>query len=248
MRLQKIIAMAGITSRRKAEELIRSGKVTVNGAVVKELGYQAEPEVDHIKVEGQLINRRPPRVYLMLNKPRGCVTTVSDEKGRPTVMDLLGRVKGRVFPVGRLDYDVEGLLLLTNDGELAEAIAHPSHGVTKTYRVKVKGKPGEEALRKMSQGIKLKDGHRPRARVRVKKTLKRNCWLEIKVREGKKHMVKNLCREAGFSPLRVVRTGIASLDLEGLPSGKYRHLTQEEIIDLKKTAGILGAGDKGRRN
>ena len=238
VRLQKIISMWGITSRRGAEKLIRSGQVTVNGAVVKDLGFQADPQADHIRVKGKLLKKLPPKIYVLLNKPRGYVTTLSDEKSRPTVMDLLEKVKGRVYPVGRLDYDVEGLLLLTNDGELANAIAHPRKEIIKTYTVKVKGKPNQTTMRKVSAGIKLKDGSAPHAQVRVIKNLKSNCWLEIKVHEGKKHMVKNLCREVGHPPLKVVRTSIATLKLKGLATGNHRYLTDKEIIDLKKVVGL----------
>ena len=238
MRLQKIISTAGITSRRKAEELIRGGKVTVNGGVVSDPAYQADPDRDHIRVEGKLLRKLPPKIYLLLNKPGGYVTTLSDEKGRPTVMDLVRSVKGRVYPVGRLDYDVEGLLLLTNDGELSNAIAHPKHGVTKTYMVKVKGKPDAVTIRRMASGIKLEDGYVSRAQVRLSKSLEQNSWIEIKVREGKKHMVKNLCRAAGHPPIKVVRTGIAFLNLQGLPPGKHRRLTDAEITRLKKGVGL----------
>lgn len=238
MRLQKIISTAGITSRRKAEELIRSGLVTVNGAVVKDPAFQADTKKDHIKVGGKLLKKLPPKIYLVLNKPRGYATTLSDEKGRPTVMELLKKVKGRVYPVGRLDYDVEGLLLLTNDGEMANAIAHPGKGITKTYVVKVKGKPDKITLQRMANGVRLEDGSAHKAKVRVKKNLKQNCWLQIVVHEGKKHMVKNLCRAIGHPPIKVVRTRIGFLKLQGLPQGEYRHLTHAEITRLKKEVGL----------
>src|SRR3972149_6336567 len=155
VRLQKIIAQAGVASRRAAEELIRAGAVTVNGKIVRELGTKADPQKDHIKVKGRLVQSKEPLTYLMLHKPKGVVTTLSDPQGRPIISDFLRGVKARVFPVGRLDYDSEGLLFLTNDGELAHALTHPRYGVPKTYQVKVKGVLTDEGLAKLQAGVSL---------------------------------------------------------------------------------------------
>ena len=183
-RLQKILSEMGISSRRKAEEIILEGRITVNGKIAT-LGTKADLAKDHIKVDGKLLVRPEPRVYIMLNKPKNVVTSLHDPEGRPTVKDLLKGVKYRVFPVGRLDFDSEGLLLLTNDGDFAQAVLHPSKKISKTYLVKVKGDPEEKRMDKLRSGVRLEEGLTAPARVKKIRTTENNSWLEITIHEGK---------------------------------------------------------------
>ncbi|MEK7851395.1 MAG: pseudouridine synthase [Deltaproteobacteria bacterium] len=233
-RLQKIIAQAGVASRREAERLILEGKVTLNGKVVRELGTKADPDREHIKVNGKLITRPEPKAYLILYKPRGYVTTTSDPEGRPTIMELLDKVKGRVFPVGRLDYDTEGLILCTNDGELAHKLQHPRHEVPKTYFAKVEGVPMPDEITKLRKGIKLEDGMTAPANVKLIRKVEANSWLEIIIHEGRNRQVKRMCEAIGHSVIRLKREGLAFLTLGDLKPGEFRHLTAEEIKKLKE--------------
>ena len=232
-RIQKIIARAGVTSRRKAEELILQGRVTVNGQVVNELGSKADAVRDHIKVDGKLIRPKQPQVYLMLNKPRGYVTTLSDPEGRPMVLNLLKGVKHRVFPVGRLDYDTEGLLLLTNDGDLAHALMHPSYEVPKTYLAKVKGVLTDEEIKKLEKGVPLPDGKTAPCRIKKIRKTHENSWLEVTLHEGKKRQVRRMLESAGHSVLKLKRIRYAFLELAGLLPGQYRYLIPPEVKRLK---------------
>jgi pseudouridine synthase len=235
-RIQKIIARAGVTSRRKAEELILQGRVTVNGKMVTELGSKADAEKDHIKVDGKLILPKQPQVYLMLNKPRGYVTTLSDPEGRPTVLDLLKGVRHRVFPVGRLDYDTEGLLLLTNDGDLAHAMMHPSYEVPKTYLAKVKGFLPDDAIKRLERGVALPDGKTAPSRIKKIRKTQENSWVEVTLREGKKRQVRRMLEGTGHPVLKLKRIRYAFLGLAGLLPGQYRYLTPQEIKRLKSLA------------
>ena len=237
-RLQKIIAAAGIASRRKAEELITSGHVQVNGTVVTELGSKADPEADHIRVNGKLL-RNPGEqrhVYLLLNKPKGYVTTVSDPENRPTVMDLVRGVKGRVYPVGRLDYASEGLLLLTNDGELANRLMKAASHVPKTYVVKVAGTPREDALAKLRAGVSIAtdEGKRVRtgpASVRVVKEAA-NPWYEVTLIEGRNRQIRRMFEAVGHHVEKIKRVRYGPLTLD-LPPGEFRSLTLREVERLK---------------
>jgi 23S rRNA pseudouridine2605 synthase len=246
-RLQKIIAAAGVASRRKAEELITSGRVQVNGQMVTELGTKADAEQDHIRVDGKLL-RGPERYsYIVLNKPKGYVTTVSDPEKRPTVMDLVRSVRGRVYPVGRLDWASEGLLLLTNDGELANALMKASSNVPKTYVVKVAGQPEESKLEKLRRGVSIaeKGGRRVRtAPARIKLIREGdNPWLEVTIVEGRNRQVRKMFEEVGHhvEKIRRVQYGPLSLDV---PPGEFRSLSLEEVAKLKKAA----AGPKPARS
>jgi len=239
-RLQKIIAAAGVASRRKAEELITSGRVQVNGKMVTELGTKADPEQDHIRVDGKLL-RGPERYsYIVLNKPKGYVTTVSDPEKRPTVMDLVRSVKGRVYPVGRLDWASEGLLLLTNDGELANALMKASSGVSKTYVVKVAGQPEETKLEKLRRGVSIaeKGGRRVRTAPAKIKLIREgdNPWFEVTIVEGRNRQIRKMFEEVGHhvEKIRRVQYGPLSLDV---PPGEFRSLSLEEVAKLKKAAG-----------
>ncbi len=252
VRLHKVIADSGLTSRRQAEGLMAQGRVTVNGAVVVELGTKVDPAKDHIKVDGRHLKAAPPYVYVMLNKPKGFVSTMSDPEGRATIADLLDGVKLRVFPVGRLDFDTEGLVLLTNHGELAQALLHPRHHVPKTYLVKVKGVLSQEEIRQLERGIKLEDGLTGSAIVKKVRKAEANSWIELTIHEGRKHQVKRMCEAVGHPVLRLVRVRMGPLSLTNLPLGQYRYLTDREanalrdVLRYTKGEGRPGAARKGR--
>jgi 23S rRNA pseudouridine2605 synthase len=236
-RLQKIISAAGVTSRRKAEELITSGRVQVNGKMITELGTKADPELDHIRVDGKLL-RGPERYsYIVLNKPKGYVTTVSDPENRPTVMDLVRSVRGRVYPVGRLDWASEGLLLLTNDGELANALMKASSNVPKTYVVKVAGQPEEAKLEKLRRGVSIaeKGGRRVRtAPARIKLIREGdNPWLEVTIVEGRNRQIRKMFEEVGHHVEKIRRVQYGPLTLD-VPPGEFRSLSLQEVSQLKK--------------
>jgi 23S rRNA pseudouridine2605 synthase len=238
-RLQKIIAAAGIASRRKSEALIVSGRVLVNGQVITELGSKADPEQDHIRVDGKLLHGPERFTYVVLNKPKGYVTTVSDEKKRPTVMDLVEKVKGRVYPVGRLDWASEGLLLMTNDGELANALMKASSNVPKTYVVKVAGQPDEGKLDKLRHGVSIaeKGGRRVRtapARIRLIREGD-NPWLEVTIIEGRNRQVRKMFEEVGHHVEKIRRVQYGPLALD-VPPGDWRNLTLLEVAKLKAAA------------
>lgn len=243
-RLQKIIASAGIVSRRKAEELITTGRVQVNGQVVTELGTKADAEKDHIRVDGKLIKGAQRNVYLMMNKPKGYVTTVSDPEHRPTVMDLVRGIGGRVYPVGRLDYSSEGLLLLTNDGELANRLMKAGSQVPKTYVVKVAGKPASEKIEKLRGGLTIPTGKGRRVRtapVRIELIKDaENPWYEITLMEGRNRQIHRMFQEVGHhvEKIRRVKYGPLSLDIE---PGKLRPLTAQEVARLKAASKPVAA-------
>jgi 23S rRNA pseudouridine2605 synthase len=240
-RLQKVIAAAGITSRRKAEELIRQGRVTVNGQVTTELGSKADPQHDHIKVDGKLLRGAERHIYLLLNKPRGYVTTVADPEGRPTVMDLAKHVGERIYPVGRLDYASEGLLLMTNDGELANFLTRAASHVPKTYLVKIAGQASEEDIDKLRHGIRIgsKPGMRGMHAVRTAPSQVRivregeNPWYEVTLIEGKNRQIRRMFEEIGHhvEKIKRVRYGALTLDVE---PGEFRELTAHEVAALRK--------------
>ena len=237
-RLQKVMARAGIASRRRCEEMIAAGMVKVNGRVVTRLGTKVDPEKDVIEVNGKVLPPPEKKVYILLYKPRGYVSTVRDPQGRPKVLDLLRGVRQRVYPVGRLDYDSEGLLLLTNDGELAFALTHPRHQVPKTYEVLVEGVPGAEKLARMARGVLLEDGRTAPAEVRLLGEVRGNALLEISIREGRKRQVRRMCEHIGHPVLRLVRTRVGFLNLRGLKPGQYRYLSPREVRQLREMAGI----------
>lgn len=234
-RLQKVLAHAGVASRRHCEELIVQGKVQVNGQVVRELGTRVDPVCDRIVVNGRPI-RLEQHVYLLLNKPTGVITSVSDPRGRRVVTDLLKGQKERVYPVGRLDFNTSGLLLLTNDGELANKLAHPSYEIDKVYRAWVKGVPAPDKLAKLANGIMLEDGMTApgEARMVKKSTGNEKALLEIIIHEGRNRQVRRMCAAIGHPVLELERIRLGFLTLEGLSTGQYRPLTSDEVERLKK--------------
>ncbi|MCL0037988.1 rRNA pseudouridine synthase [Thermodesulfovibrionales bacterium] len=235
-RLQKILAQMGVASRRKAEEIIIEGRVTVNGRVAT-IGTKADLEKDHIKVDGKLLTKPEQKIYLMFNKPSGVVTTISDPEGRPTIMDFLKGIKYRVFPVGRLDYGSEGLLLVTNDGDFAHSILHPSKKISKTYLVKVKGIMTEEEMEKLRRGVRLNSDRHNRltapAKVRKIKKAENNSWIEVTIYEGRKREIRRMIEMVGHSVVRLKRIAINGLKLSDLRPGEARHLTPEELKIIK---------------
>lgn len=238
-RIQKILAHSGICSRRKAEDLIREGRVMVNGRVA-EIGMKADLETDYIRIDGKLVLRPEPKKYIIMNKPRGVITALSDPEGRPTVKDLIKGLRVRVYPVGRLDFNSEGLLLLTNDGELANRIIHPRHKVPKKYLVKVKGKISDEDIRRLRKGVMLEDGMTLPARVRRVRMPRsvNNSWIEITIREGKKRQIRRMLEVVGHPVLKLKRTAIDGLKLSGLLPGQWRELSPEEVKRLKEHVKI----------
>lgn len=232
-RLQKVIANSGYTSRRKAEELIQKGKVRVNGNIVRELGIKVSPS-DTIEVEGQVISDKDiTKVYYLLNKPRGVITSTSDDKGRRTVVDLIETDK-RIYPVGRLDYDTTGALILTNDGELANLLTHPKNNVEKVYIAKIKGLIGKVELSKLSNGVYIDGVKTSRAKARIKNYDKKtdSSIVELTIHEGKNHQVKNMFKAIGYEVVKLKREKIAFLNVKDLKSGEYRQLSIKEVKKL----------------
>ena len=248
-RLQKIIARAGIASRRKAEEMIQAGQVTVNGKVVTELGSKADLERDHIKVNGKLLREPKNVVYLALNKPRGYVTTAHDPEGRQTVLDLIHGVKGRVYPVGRLDYASEGLLLLTNDGDFANRLTATSSHVPKIYHVKVNGALTAEQEEQFRSGVPV-EGRRtaPAGLKLIRRAV--NPWYEVRLIEGRHHQIRHMFQHFGRLVEKLRRVKIGFLELGDLEAGKFRHLTAAEVQKFKrmlaKPGGPRRTGEKHR--
>jgi pseudouridine synthase len=235
-RLQKIIAEAGITSRRKAEELIVQGRVSVNGQVVAELGSKADPARDQILVDGRRLRRAGRRLYILLNKPPGYVSTVSDPQHRPTVISLARDLKERVYPVGRLDFHSSGLMLLTNDGEMANFLMSPKSGIPRTYHVKLAGTPDDEALQRLEKGIVL-DGRRTAPCQIRPLALREKPWYEITLVEGRYHQVRRMFERIGQAVVKLKRVRIAFLTDHGLAPGRYRQLTAAEVNGLRKYSG-----------
>lgn len=231
-RLQKIIAAAGVASRRKAEEMILAGEVAVNGQVVTALGTKADPDTDHIKVRGRLINkqlRQQEKTYILLNKPLGVLTSRSDPKNRPLVVDLLGPYRDKVHPVGRLDFNTEGLLLLTNDGEFTNLITHASQQVPKVYEAKVKGQPREAQIKQLERGVVL-DGRRTApAKIRLLETSETNAWYEVTLHEGRNQQIRKMFDSIGHSVIKLRRVAIAFLKHEKMKPGEFRFLNEAEV-------------------
>lgn len=242
VRLQKILSGAGIASRRAAEKLMLEGRVSVNGRTVLDLGSKADPAADDIRVDGRRVKSREPVRYLLLNKPRGFVSTRADPQRRPTVISLLAGVREYVYPVGRLDYDSEGLLLLTNDGDLAARLTHPRHEVERVYEVVVRGLPDERTMRRLASGVVI-DGQRTapadvRALPRGRTAREDQSVLQMSVHEGRNRQVRKMCQAVGHPVLSLTRVRIGPITDTRLKPGQFRDLRPHEVAALKKAAGI----------
>jgi pseudouridine synthase len=238
VRLQKVLATAGVGSRRYCEELIGEGRVEVDGQVVRRFGARVDPETQVIRVDGKRIASKPDTVYLAFNKPRKVLTAMSDDRGRATITDYVGDRAQRLFHVGRLDYDTEGLILLTNDGELAHRLAHPSYEVAKTYVAEVPGSVSREATRRLLSGVDLEDGIAVADKFRVLEQSGNRALVEITLHEGRKHIVRRMLEEAGYPVSRLVRTIVGPVRLADLRPGKTRDLTVREIGELYAAVGL----------
>lgn len=237
-RLQKILSSAGISSRRSAEVMITEGRVTVNGVTVTELGSKADTETDRIAVDGKPVSIPKKRVYLLLNKPAGYVTTLSDPGGRPVVTELLKNIPERLYPVGRLDFNTEGLLLLTNDGDWANRLAHPSHEVEKEYLVKIRGSLDNDKIALLSNGIKLDDGLTAPAKVQVIRVLEKNVWFTITIHEGRYRQVRRMCEALELPLVKLKRIRYGNILLGELKAGEYR------LLDPAEAKMLAGAEKK----
>jgi len=238
IRLNKFLSQAGISSRREADRLITEGRVKVNNRVVQELGYKIDDQKDSIEIDGSKVNKEQTFIYLMLNKPKGYLVTLKDAFGRPTVINLLSNLKRRVFPVGRLDYESEGLLLLTNDGELTHRLTHPSYSIKKTYLVKVKGEPDSAKLSKLEKGIVLDGKKTAPAKVTLLESNPKRSLLRVEIHEGRKREVRRMFEFIGYRVLKLVRVDFAGLKMGKLKSGTWRFLRQQEIKKLKEQVNL----------
>jgi 23S rRNA pseudouridine2605 synthase len=236
-RLQKILAHAGVASRRKAEQLIADGRVELNGKVVRELGTKADPRADVIRVDGRAIADPEDKVWFVLYKPAGVVTTLNDPEGRPTIAEYLRAIPERVYPVGRLDYDAEGALLVTNDGELAHELMHPRFGVPRTYLAKVAGVPKADQIDRLTSGVRLEDGRAKALEAAVQSHTPRNTWVRVVVSEGRPHLVKRLMEAVGAPVLKLYRADYGGVDVAGMQPGEVRELTRAQVQMLRQRAG-----------
>jgi len=227
-RLQKLMAHAGIASRRESEKMIEDGRVKVNGKVIREMGFKTDPDKDVIEVDNQIVSVGEEKVYLLLYKPKGYLSTTDDPRGRRTVMDLVD-VPQRIYPVGRLDYDTEGLLILTNDGELTYKFTHPSHEVNKVYHALVKGDPTQQTLATLRRGVLLEDGPTAHAQVKQLKKIQGNTLLEIIIHEGRNRQVRRMCKAVGHPVLDLKRVAIGDLTLSNLVPGQYLHISKDRL-------------------
>ncbi|MDR0879164.1 MAG: rRNA pseudouridine synthase [Clostridioides sp.] len=235
MRINKYIASCGVASRRKAEELINSGRVLVNGKVVEELSLQIDEKNDEVQVDGKVISLSQKDVYIALYKPEGYITTVKDQFNRPSVLDLLTSIDERLYPVGRLDYETSGLLILTNDGDLTYKLTHPKHNIDKVYRAKIKGRPSEEEISRFEGGIHIEDYVTAKARLKVLKESRDKGYsvVDITIHEGRNRQVRKMCKAIGHPVLRLQRINMGKIGLKDLKPGEFRHLSEDEIKYLK---------------
>lgn len=248
-RLAKVLAARGIASRREAERMIEQGRVSVNGEAVSHPGHPVDPVKDVIKVDGRIIGAEPKKVYYLLNKPKGYITGRDDPEGRLSVLELLRSAPDRVEPVGRLDINTEGALILTNDGPLAHKLTHPSTGVPKRYLAKVWKTPSEATIQRLESGVELEDGRTAPCRVRVvESTDAGNCWLEITVTEGKNRLVRRMLAAVGHPVSKLRRESFATISVRGLEKGQYRLLTAEEVSRLRDLASGVAPAEAGHGN
>ena len=236
-RIQKILAAGGLASRRAAEKLITEGRVRVNGKVITELGAKADARNDRIEVDGKRVVAEH-HVYIVLHKPRGVVATMSDPEGRPTVRDILAPVGARVYPVGRLDFATSGVLFATNDGDFAEGLLHPKRAVPKTYVVKVNGKMKSEDMDRWRNGVQLEDGMTHAAEAKTLRFEGDKTWFELTIKEGRNQQIRRMGEASGFPVMRLARLEFAQISAEGLRPGQWRHMTRDELVQLKKTYGV----------
>jgi 23S rRNA pseudouridine2605 synthase len=236
-RLQKILAHGGIASRRAAEALITEGRVRVNGRIVTELGAKADPRKDRVEVDGKRVVAEQ-LVYVAVHKPRGVVSTMSDPEGRPTVRELLKDLPGRVYPIGRLDFATSGILLATNDGDLADGLLHPKRDVPKTYVVKVNGAMEVADLDRWRKGVQLEDGMTRPAEAKLLRREGNKTWFELTIKEGRNQQIRRMGEATRFPVMRLSRVAFGGITLEGLPPGRWRYLTREELVALKKEFGV----------
>jgi len=235
-RLQKFLARAGVASRREAEKLIVSGRIAINNRTVTALGTKVDADKDLVTWDGRLVSPPSQLSYFILYKPTGVVTTLDDPKHRPTVADLIRSLDVRVFPVGRLDYNAEGALLLTNDGELAQRLMHPKFSVARLYLAKVRGAPSEQSLARLKAGVRLEDGIASAQTAEVYRRVERNCWLKLIVLEGRAHLIKRLCAAVGHPVQRLFRPTHGGISAEGLQPGELRALSRQEVSTLRQVA------------
>ena len=235
MRINKYIASCGVASRRKAEEIILAKRVKVNGKTVEELSFNIDENNDVVEIDGQRIGLNEESVYIVLNKPEGYITTVKDQFDRPSVLDLVSDIKERVYPIGRLDYETSGLLILTNDGDLTYKLTHPKHEVDKTYMAIVKGIPTKEELKNFEEGLYIEDYKTAPAKIKVvKKDEEKNYAIcQIKIHEGRNRQVRKMCRAINHPVMRLRRVAMGKITLKDTEVGKYRHLSNEEVEYLK---------------
>jgi pseudouridine synthase len=238
MRVNRILSLAGVTSRRRADEWIREGRIAVNGRIVREPGVQAVWGTDRIEVDGRAVPPPSPRIYLLLNKPFGYVCTLQDPEGRRVVTELLGGIKERVYPVGRLDFDSMGLLFLTNDGEWAHRLSHPSYEVPRTYKATVEGAVPEEAIKDLRKGVVLEDGPSGPAKVSVVSRNAGRSVLRITITTGRNRIVRRILEAVGHRVVHLLRTGFGPVELGDLKVGALRYLETEEVETLKRLVGM----------
>ncbi len=239
VRLQKFIADAGIASRRKAEIMITEGRVSVNGSIVNELGSKINPDSDHVRIDGKLARRQnKQKVVYALYKPKSCMTTLDDPQNRDTIVNYFPNTSARLFPVGRLDYDAEGLILLTNDGNLAQHIAHPAKHVWKEYFVKIKGKIGIQHINELRPGPVIDKKRRQPVKIKFLHHINDKSWLSVCLQEGIKHHIKKMFMQIGFPVIKIKRYSIGNIELKDMKPGEIRKISEEEIFDLLELTGI----------
>ncbi|MBW2096205.1 MAG: rRNA pseudouridine synthase [Deltaproteobacteria bacterium] len=237
-RINQILSAAGLTSRRKADTWILDGRVTVNGRVVRQLGSRAVWGEDRIQVDGKDLPAPPQKIYLMLNKPFGYIASLEDPEGRPVVTELIKDIKARIYPVGRLDFDSLGLLLMTNDGEWAYRLTHPRYQVPRTYKITVRGSVSHEALRALQKGVMLEDGPSGPARVSLITAQPQKSLLRMTIAQGRSRQVRRMLETVGYEVIHLIRIGYGSLELGTLKVGHYRHLEPAEVEALKRFVGL----------
>jgi 23S rRNA pseudouridine2605 synthase len=237
-RLNRILSMAGVASRRKADEYIKNGRVKLNGQRVSELGTKAVWGTDSIKLDGKEIPAPSDRKYIMLNKPFGYITSLADPEGRPVVSDLVKDIPERLYPVGRLDFDSIGLLILTNDGDFSYRLTHPKYHVSKTYKVTVDGMVDDETLRRLKDGVELDDGFSGRSKAGIIKQSGPRTVIRLTVFQGRNRLVRRMVEAAGCKVIQLMRTGFGGLEIGNLKIGRYRYLKTEEVSALKRSVGL----------